>query len=163
MLNMETYKGLRRTPSDVGEQVTSAQQNTRGNPHAAHDAGLQGMSQALLEGLRNHPRLRMFLSEVRSFLHRSYTVLTNKDTHRVPMGFACLESPSGRSRQNTRAFACIQHIERISSSRPWATPLDWIAYRDSWEAGAEWALRTLRSDSSSDSEHEALPVSKRSV
>jgi hypothetical protein len=119
---------------------------------------LSQMYDVLLGGLRTYPRLRMFLSEFRSFLIRSRIVLTSKNTHRVPMGPAYLESPSGRVFRNIRSLACNQDIERNASNRPWATPLDWTAYRDSWEAGVEWAVNTLGSDTL-DSEHKALLIS----
>lgn len=112
--------------------------------------------QVLFEALRTCPRLRMFLSECRNFLHRSRIVLTNNDTHRVPMGPAYLETHSGRLFRNIRSLACMRDIERISSNRP-STPLDWIAYRDSWEAGAEWAVSILNSGTL-DSEHQALLI-----
>jgi hypothetical protein len=125
------------------------------------DGGLLSRTYRILfEGLRTYPRLRMFLSECRSFLYRSRIVLTKKNTHRVPMGPAYLESPSGRVFRNIRSLACNQDIERNASNRPWATPLDWTAYRDSWEAGAEWAVNTLGSDTL-DSEHKTLLISNR--
>ena len=120
----------------------------------------RGLKSPPFEGLRTYPRLRMFLSECRSFLYRSRIVLTKKNTHRVPMGPAYLESPSGRVFRNIRSLACNQDIERNASNRPWATPLDWTAYRDSWEAGAEWAVNTLGSDTL-DSEHKTLLISNR--
>lgn len=119
------------------------------------------LHQVFSQVLRTYPRLRMFLSECRSFLYRSRIVLTSKDTHRVPMGPAYLESPSGRVFRNIRSLACNEDIERNASNRPWATPLDWAAYRDSWEAGVEWAVNTLGSDTLVDSEHKALLISER--
>jgi hypothetical protein len=155
MTNMEMNNGLHQTPSGVAALVPSVHEGTAEGRKVGNR-----MCQVLFEGLRNHPRLRMLLSECRSFLHRTYIVLTSKDTHRVPMGSAYLESPSGYLYQNIRTDACIRDIERISSNRLWATPLDWAAYRDSWEAGVEWAC-TLGSDSALNSEHKALLISKR--
>lgn len=123
-------------------------------------AGASGIGQRCLRHLQKYPRLRMFLSECRSFLCRTYIVLTSTDTHRVPTGPAYLEGQSGRVFRNIRSLACIRDIERISSNRP-STPLDWSAYRDAWEAGAEWASSILDSGTL-DSEHKALLVSHRS-
>lgn len=153
---MGMSKRLQQFPLGVAALVPSAHEDTAEGQEAS-----QGIYQVLFEGLRKHPRLRMLLSECRSFFHRSYIVLTSKDTHRVPMGSAYLESLSGRVYENIRTDACIRDTERSSSNRPWATPLDWTAYRDSWEAGVEWALSTLSSDSTLDSEHKALLISKR--
>lgn len=156
MTSMGTNKGLHQFPLGVAALEPNAPQDTAERP-----AAREGIYQVLAHKLRKHPTLRMFLSECRSFVHRSYIVLTSKDTHRVPMGFVFVESPTGRVYENIRAAACIRDTERISSNRSWATPLDWAAYRDSWEAGVEWALRTLGSDSTLDSEHKTLFVSKR--
>lgn len=151
---METDSRPHQNPLDVAALVPNARRSI---------AGEQGVwnriYQVLFEGLRKHPRLRMFLSECRSFVRRTYIVLTNKDTHRVPMGLAYLESPSGRVYENIRSLACNQDIERISSNRP-STPLDWAPYRDAWDAGVEWAVSTLGSDTL-DSEHKALLISNR--
>jgi hypothetical protein len=155
MTDMETSTRPHEIASGVAALAPSA---SRKGTAEERKAG-KGIYQVLFEGLRKHPRLRVFLSECRSVLHRSHIVLTNSDAHRVPMGFGCLESSSGRTYRNTRSLACIQDIERISSNRPWATPLDWTAYPDSWDAGAEWALSTF--DTSLDSEHKALLVSTR--
>ncbi len=156
MTNMGTSNGLHEFPSGVLAVSPSAPEDT-----AEEREAMKGIFQALLHSLRKCPKLRMLLSECRSFVYRSYIVLTSKDTYRVPMGSVYLDAPGGRVYQNIRAAACIQNTERISSNRPWATPLDWSAYRDSWEAGVEWALSTLGSDSPLDSEHKALLISKR--
>jgi hypothetical protein len=136
-------------PKDVSQRDT-------GGEHAL----LSRTYQVLFEALRTCPRLRMFLSECRSFLYRSRIVLTKKNTHLVPMGPAYLDAPSGRVFRNIRSLACNQDIERNASNRPWSTPLDWAAYRDSWDAGVEWAVNTLGSDTL-DSEHKALLISER--
>jgi hypothetical protein len=149
MINVETNKLLHQIPSGVVASASNDHEHIVGE-----QKGSKGINQAVFQRLRKYPKLRMFLSECRSFFHRTYIVLTSRDTHRVPMGFVYLESPSGRLHANIRVHACTQDIERISSSRQWATPLDWAAYRDSWEAGAEWTLNS--SDSSSGSEHKAL-------
>jgi len=109
--------------------------------------------------LWKYPRLRMFLSELRNSFSRIYTVLTNKDAYRVPMGPAYLEAQSGRVFRNIRSLACSRDIERIASNHP-STPLDWSAYRDAWEAGVEWSSCILDSDTL-DSEHTALLISNR--
>src|SRR5580692_10593998 len=71
------------------------------------DGGLLSRTYRILfDGLGTYPRLRMFLSECRSFLCRSRIVLTSKDTHRVPIGPAYLESPSGLVFRNIRSLAC---------------------------------------------------------
>lgn len=154
-MNKETGTVLRRTPSEVGYSNCNAHVDK-------HESGMgvREMSREVLVVLRKCPKLRMFLSECRSFLWRIRTVLTNNDTHRVPIGSAHLEVRPERLCPNTHSHACIRDIERISSSRPWSTPMDWAAYRDSWEAGVQWAVSNL--DSSSDSERRALTVSTRS-
>jgi hypothetical protein len=156
LTNTETSNGLHEFPLGVLAVSPSAPEDT-----AEKREAMKGIFQALAHKLRKYPRLRMLLSECRNFCLRSYIVLTSKNAHRVPMGSVYLVAPTGRVYQNIRAAACIQNTERISSSRPWATPLDWSAYRDSWEAGVEWALSTLASDSTLDSEHKALLISKR--
>jgi hypothetical protein len=157
MVNMEMNTELPETVSGVSALVPSAsQKDTIGKKQ-----GRPLLHQVFSQVLRTYPRLRMFLSECRSFLYRSRIVLTSKDTHRVPMGPAYLESPSGRVFRNIRSLACNQDIERNASNRPWTTPLDWTAYRDSWEAGVEWAVNTLGSDTLVDSEHKALLISRR--
>ena len=156
MVNTETHRESHQNLSGVAAFAP----NAHGDKAEEQKGVDKGIYQALFQRLRNHPRLRMFLSECRSFLHRSYIVWTNTDTHRVPMGAAYLASPSGRSYRNIRSLACIQDIERISSNRPWDTPLDWVAYRDAWDAGAEWASCILDSDNL-DSEHKALLISVR--
>jgi len=153
MANLETDRDIRRIPSGVVAIVPNVHLDT-----AVERKVGKGIYQAMIQRLQNHPRLRMFLFECRSFVHRTYILLTNKSLHRVPIGPAYLEAPSGRVYENTRSRSCIQDIERISSTRSWATPLDWAAYRDSWEAGVEWALNT--SGTTLDSERKALLGSK---
>jgi hypothetical protein len=159
MVNTELNTELHETVSGVSALVPEgASQKDTGEK----DSGLLSRTYRILfEGLRTYPRLRMFLSECRSFLYRSRIVLTSKDTHRVPIGPAYLESPSGLVFRNIRSLACNEDIERNASNRPWAAPLDWAAYRDSWEAGVEWAVNTLGSNTLVDSEHKALLISKR--
>jgi hypothetical protein len=156
MVKMEMNIERPETQTELSVVVRSAHpKDTAEKRHGAPSR----IYQVSFEALRTCPKLRMFLSECRNFLLRSRIVLTNKDTHRVPTGPAYLEAQSGRVFRNTRSLACSQDIEKLSSNRP-STPLDWIAYRDSWEAGAEWAVSTLRSDTL-DSEHKALLVSMR--
>jgi hypothetical protein len=158
MVNAEMNTERPKTHSKLAVLVPKGVSQT---DNVEGDDGLLSRTYRILfDGLRTYPRLRMFLSECRSFLYRSYIVLTSKDTHRVPMGSAYLESPSGRVFRNIRSLACSRDIERISSNHP-STPLDWAAYRDSWEAGVEWAANTLGSDTLLDSEHKALLFSKR--
>lgn len=151
-MNMEIGRVPHQIPSGVADLNLGAHEGK----HAAQ-AGAFEIGQRVHLHLWKYPKLRMFLSECRSFLWRICTVLTSTDTHRVPIGSASLEAPSGRSYPNTRSHACIRDIERISSTRPWATPLDWAAYRDSWEAGVRWAVSTF--DNSLDSEHKASLLS----
>jgi hypothetical protein len=154
-MNTEMSKAPHQIPSGVEDPNSRAHEGT----HESRE-GVSGMYRRGLRHLRKYPKLRMFLSECRSFLWRTYIVLTSSDTYRVPIGSVRLEAPSERPWPNTRSHACIRDIERISSSRPWATPMDWAAYRDSWEAGVQWASSTF--DSSSRSEHRALLIPVRS-
>jgi hypothetical protein len=156
MVNAEMTTERPERVSGVSVVVRSAY--LKDTAEKRHEASSR-IYQVLFQRLRTCPRLRMFLSECRSFLYRSRIVLTSKNTHRVPMGPAYLESPSGRVVRNIRSLACNEDIERNASNRSWATPLDWAAYRDSWEAGVGWAVSTLGSDTL-DSEHKALLISR---
>jgi hypothetical protein len=92
--------------------------------------------------LYRHPRLHMLGLETRSFLHRIGIVLSNSESHRVPTGFSWAASPPESSPLDTRAYGRIEHIRKLCSIHPWATPIDWKTHLDSWDQGVEWAAHS---------------------
>jgi hypothetical protein len=117
------------------------------------------LGQSLLE---RHPRLQKLLWECHSFRIRIRVAIGSNEPYRVPTGFLWLESPNGDACMNTRSLARSEHIQKVASTVPWATPLDWRTHLQSWEAGVEWAVRNLGSDSSLSDEHKALLSSELS-
>jgi hypothetical protein len=112
--------------------------------------------------LDRFPRLRRVLWECGSFLRRIRIALSSSYTDEVPTGFVWLDGNDGSSYLNTRSLARSEHIEKIASTLPWATPLDWQTHLQSWEEGVEWALRNLGSGSSLPDEHKTLLSSELS-
>jgi hypothetical protein len=106
--------------------------------------------------LDHFPRLQRVLWECGSFLRRIQIALSSSYIDEVPTGFVWLDGNEGFSYLNTRSFARSEHIEKIASTLPWATPLDWQTHLQSWEAGVEWAVRNLSSGSSLPDEQKAL-------
>lgn len=99
-----------------------------------------GFARRFLLFLSRHPRLHMLGLESRNFAHRIGIVLNSNDSHRVPIGPVWVAGPGVSSRVNTHAIERSEYIQRLASSRPWETPLDWKAHLESWEQGAEWAF-----------------------
>lgn len=117
-------------------------------------------SELFARHLEKQPRLQKVLWECGSFQHRIRIALSSSDTYRLPMGSLSLESPVDQCvYTNTRCLARIQHIQTVAANLRWATPLDWKAHLESWEAGVQWASRTLGSGSALSDEHKALLAS----
>lgn len=109
-----------------------------------------------------HLRLCNMLSELCSFRHRMYIATQNSELFRVPTGFVFLESPGGASYLNTRSLGRSEHIQTVSTTYPWATPLDWKLHCESWDSGVEWAIHNLGCGSSLADEHKRLLISELS-
>lgn len=100
--------------------------------------------------------LRVFLRELRSFLHR--IVLQYKRCYYrdgLDVGPAAADQtispqPCGR---NIRTRACSESIESFAVARPWATMVDFEVYRDAWAEGANWAENNICK-----SEHQKLAL-----
>jgi hypothetical protein len=158
MLNTESHMRLHQefpvAPPVSRPCETHACYSDNGNWHKPK----VGVPRALARLLHRHSRLRMLLSECRNFLDRTRTVLKNTDSYRVPMGFVYLQSPAGRVYPNTRSRGRSECIERLASTRPSATPVDWNLWREAWDQGVEWALHNL--GSALTDEHTALLASE---
>jgi hypothetical protein len=118
------------------------------------------LRRALVESLNRNPRLQRLLWECCSFRHRIYIALrgvaSSSDIYQAPMGFLYLEGSDGHPYLNTRSLARIEHIRKIASILPWATPIDWKTHADSWDQGVEWAVCNLGSCSPLPDEHKVL-------
>ena len=146
----------------MGTMSTPVLSNTDSNPHQNKSAecpeslprGVREYSASHLQlfarviflprrsGLHRFPLLRVFLLELRSFLHR--IVLQCKRCcylDGLSVGPAAEDQtislqPGGR---NIRTRACSESIDSFAAARPWATMVDFEVYRDAWVRGANWA------------------------
>jgi hypothetical protein len=107
-----------------------------------------------------HPRLHIALLEFRSFLRRIQIVCSTSEMELPRKDFVWLQDDDGCLHLNTRSCDRNENIQMLASSHDWATPLDWALWQQSWDQGAEWAIRTFYSDSPSTNVHKALLASE---
>lgn len=91
--------------------------------------------------LDGHQRLRGLLYECRSFVYRIQIALHSRDMYLLSTGPVYLESSQGYSYRNIRSRGRIEHIKRIASTLPWATPIDWKTHLESWDQGSGMGCR----------------------
>lgn len=84
--------------------------------------------------------LRAIWPELRSFLLRiGYVCRRRPDIYLTPVGPTFQMSASGHPEVCTRTRDCKRDIENLAAAYPWATTIDYRAFRDAWMRGAEWA------------------------
>lgn len=101
---------------------------------------VRGLPGLLGAGLRRMPLVCGFVLETHNLLHRM--VLRYKRRYGafwIFVGALSQTGPTGHPEPNTRTHACISDMRSFGQRNPWATILDLEAYRDGWQAGAEWA------------------------
>jgi hypothetical protein len=156
IFNPETSSGQ---PRSVPGQALSADAALHSRDTDIESSSGDSYSRWLL-WLWRHPRLHMFLLEFRSFFQRSRIVWSRSQREPSHKDFVWLRGDDGRSYLNTRRCGRSENIEKISSIHPWATPVDWELWRQSWDEGVEWAIRNLDFGSPSTSAHKALLASE---
>lgn len=87
-------------------------------------------------------RLSVCRLEVRNFLHRiAFRFGTPCHLQGVELGRVHHQNASQPREVCIRRRDCSRDIESFAALNPVATAIDWIHFREGWEAGAKWAAR----------------------
>jgi hypothetical protein len=92
------------------------------------------------------PRLFGFLSETRSYLHRTRAVLGSPDYSQGLAGGLLFRQREGGFSLNHQTLGGIEDMQRISAQRPELSLLDFDLLMQGWNLGDEWGLRKSRTD-----------------
>jgi hypothetical protein len=90
--------------------------------------------------------------EIRNCLYRIALLFSKRyPATLLQMGAVFHSDPTGVPVECIRTRDCIRDIENFSATRPWATIIDLVHFREGWEAGEKWSAHTRCSCTSANS------------
>jgi hypothetical protein len=104
---------------------------------------VEGFVEPLRAVLGRFALSRGILAELRSLLPRiALQYKRSYNLHDLDVGPFHERLSDGHLRWNTCTHACSAHIESFVAAHLWATMIDLEVYRNAWEKGAEWGIRS---------------------